>query len=389
MNGRKLIYLDNNATTRPAPEAVEAMLPYMKELYSNPSSIYSFAQEAKRHLEAFRERVAQLIGARPEEIVFTSGGTESDNLAIKGYALANSHKGKHVITTAIEHKAVLETVKWLGEQGFEVTLLPVDSRGVLILEELERAIRPDTILVSVMAANNETGVIQPIEEVVRIAHQHGVPVHTDAVQALGKIPVNVEAWGVDMLSASAHKFHGPRGVGFLYIRKGIKITPLFHGGGHERKRRSGTENLAGVAGMVKALELAVEFLPKFEKEVGALRDRLEEGILERIPDVIVNGRGAPRVPNTLNVAVKFVEGEAMLMMLDQFGICASSGSACTSGTLDPSHVLLAMGLDHATAHGSLRFSLSRYNTPDDVDAVLEVLPKVVERLRKISPFGKD
>ncbi len=385
-----MIYLDNNATTRTAPEAIEEVLKYMTERWFNPSSPYGLSYEAKKDLEGFRTRIAQLLSCEPEEIIFTSGGTESDNLAIKGYAFANMDRGKHIITSEIEHKAVLGPCRWLEKaMGFEVTRLPVDSDGVVLLEELEDAIRPDTILVSVMAANNETGVIQPIKEIVRIAHAKGVPVHTDAVQAVGKIPVNIEDWGVDMLSGSAHKFHGPRGVGFFYRKKGVKMAALIHGGGHERKMRSVTENLAGRAGMTKALEMAVGGLDEYASRVGALRDRLEKGILERVPDVLVNGGRAPRVPNTLNVSVKYVEGEAMLLGLDDQGICASSGSACTSGDLNPSHVLLAMGLDHATAHGSLRFSFSRYNTDEDVDRVLEVLPPVVERLRKMSPFGKD
>lgn len=385
-----MIYLDNNATTKPAPEVIEEVLRYMTERWFNPSSPYGLAEEAKKDLEAFRTRVAQLLSCEPEGIIFTSGGTESDNAAIKGYAFASMEKGKHIITAEIEHKAVLEPCRWLEKaMGFEITQLPVDRDGVVILEELEEAIRPDTILISVMAANNETGVIQPIEEITRIAHERGVPVHTDAAQAIGKIPVNVEEWGVDMLSASGHKFHGPRGVGFLYIKKGLKVTPLIHGGGHERKMRSGTENLAGIAGMTKALEIAVAGLDEYAARVGALRDKLQTGITDRIPDVLVNGGRVARTPNTLNVSVKYVEGESMLLWLDDEGIYASSGSACTSGDLDPSHVLLAMGLDHATAHGSLRFSLSRYTTEDEIDRVIEVLPGVVERLRKMSPFGKE
>ena len=385
-----MIYLDNNATTRPAPEAVDEVLRYMTERWFNPSSPYGPAEEAKKDLEAFRTRVAQLLSCEPEEIIFTSGGTESDNAAIKGYAFANMDKGKHIITCETEHKAVLGPCRWLEKaMGFETTVLPVDRDGIVILEELEEVIRPDTILVSVMAANNETGVIHPIKEIVRIAHEKGVAVHTDAVQAIGKIPVNLEEWGVDMLSASGHKFHSPRGVGFLYKKKGLKMTALIQGGGHEHKMRSGTENLAGIAGMVKAMELAVGGLDEYAARIAALRDRLERGILERIPDVIVNGGRAPRTPNTLNISVKYVEGESMLLDLDDQGICASSGSACTSGSLEPSHVLLAMGLDHATAHGSLRFSLSRYTTEEEIDRVLEVLPPVVERLRKLSPFGKE
>lgn len=385
-----MIYLDNNATTRPAPEAIEEVLRYMTERWFNPSSPYRMAGEAKRDLEACRTRVAQILSCKPEEIIFTSGGTESDNAAIKGYAFTNMDKGKHIITSETEHKAILDPCRWLeNAMGFEVTYLPVDSDGIVLLEELEEAIRPDTILVSVMAANNETGVIQPIEEITRIAHKKGVPVHTDAVQAVGKIPVNIDDLGVDMLSASGHKFHGPRGVGFLYRKKGLKMTALIQGGGHERKMRSGTENLAGIAGMTKALEIAVAGLDEYAARVGALRDKLQKGITERIPDVLVNGGRAPRTPNTLNVSVKYVEGESMLLGLDDEGIYASSGSACTSGDLNPSHVLLAMGLDHATAHGSLRFSLSRYTTEDEIDRVIEVLPGVVERLRKMSPFGKE
>lgn len=385
-----MIYLDNNATTKPAPEAIEEVLKYMTERWFNPSSPYGPAEEAKRDLEEFRARVASVLSCSPEEIIFTSGGTESDNLAVKGYAFANMDRGKHIITSEIEHEAVLNPLRWLEKaMGFEVTRLPVDSDGVIILEALEEAIRPDTILVSVMSANNETGVIQPIEEIVRIAHEKGVPVHTDAVQSMGKVPVSVKAWDVDMLSASGHKFHGPRGVGFLFKKKALKITPLLQGGGHERKMRSGTENLAGIAGMTRALEITAARLDEYSARVGALRDSLQEGITERIPDVLVNGGRVPRTPNTLNVSVKYVEGESMLLWLSGEGILVSSGSACTSGSLEPSHVLLAMGVDHATAHGSLRFSLSDENTQDDVDKVLEVLPPVVERLRKLSPFGKE
>ncbi|MGC8894898.1 MAG: cysteine desulfurase family protein [candidate division WOR-3 bacterium] len=384
-----MIYLDNNATTKPAPEAIEQVIKYMTERWFNPSSPYGLAEEARRDLEGFRTRIAELLSCEPEGIIFTSGGTESDNLAIKGYAFANMDKGKHIITSEIEHKAVLGPCRWLeNAMGFDVTYLPVDSDGVVILEELENAIRSDTILISVMAANNETGVIQPIEEIARIAHARGVPVHTDAVQAVGKIPVSIESWGIDLLSGSAHKFHGPRGVGFLYRKKGLKMTALIHGGGHERKMRSGTENLAGIAGMTKAMEIAVAGLDEYATRVGALRDKLQNGITDRIPDVLVNGGRAPRTPNTLNISVKYVEGESMLLGLDDAGICASSGSACTSGDLNPSHVLLAMGLDHATAHGSLRFSLSRYTTEEEIDRVIEVMPSVVERLRKLSPFGK-
>ncbi len=385
-----MIYLDNNATTKPAPEAIEEVLKYMTERWFNPSSPYGPAEEAKKDLEEFRARIAGVLSCSPEEIIFTSGGTESDNMAIKGYAFAHMSRGKHIITSQIEHEAVLNPLRWLEKaMGFEITHLPVDSNGVIILEELERAVRPDTILVSVMSANNETGVIQPIEDIVRIAHERDIPVHTDAVQSMGKVPVNIKAWDVDMLSASAHKFHGPRGVGFLFKKKALKIAPLLEGGGHERRLRSGTENLAGIAGMTRALEIAVSGLDEYAARVGALRDRLQEGITERIPDVIVNGAGALRVPNTLNVSVKYVEGESMLLWLSDEGILVSSGSACTSGSLEPSHVLLAMGLDHATAHGSLRFSLSHHNTQEEIDRVIEVLPQIVERLRKMSPFGKE
>ncbi len=385
-----MIYMDNNATTKPCQEALDAMELYLTQRYGNPSSVYSFAQKAKDDLENFRQRIANSIKASANEIIFTSGGTESDNLALKGYAMANMSRGKHIISSAIEHKAVMESFGWLQKfLGFEITYLPVDRNGVVILEALEKAIRPDTILISIMAANNETGVIQPIQEITEIAHQHGILVHTDAVQALGKMELDVQSWAVDMLSASAHKFHGPRGVGFLFKRKDIRITPLFHGGGHERKLRSGTENLAAIAGMTVALETALENLQSYKINVKELRDTLEEGLLREIPDVIVNGGNANRVPNTLNISVKHVEGESMLLYLDDQGIAASSGSACTSGSLDPSHVLLAMGLDHATAHGSLRFSLSRFNTRKEVEKVIEVLPGIVEHLRDISPFGKE
>ena len=384
----KLVYLDHNATTPIDERVLSVMIPYFSANFANPSSIYTIAQKAKEVIEDARSRVAQLINASNGNIIFTGGGSEADNLAIKGVAFANMDKGKHIITSQIEHHAVLNPCKYLERLGFEVTYLPVDKYGIVDLDALRKAIRKDTILISIMYANNETGVIQPIEEIAKITKEKGVYFHTDAIQAVGKMRVDVEQLGVDLLSMSAHKFYGPKGVGALYVRKGIKIDPIIHGGGHEKGLRAGTENVAGIVGLTKALEIAMEHVEKEWEREQRLRDKLEKGLLEKIPDCFVNGHPEKRLANTTNIIVKYVEGESMLTYLDAEGICASSGSACTSGSLEPSHVLIAMGIPHELAHGSLRFSLGRSNTEADIDKVLDVLPNIVKKLREISPFGK-
>ncbi len=380
------IYLDYNATTPVDPGVVESMMPYLSEYFHNPSSLYTGSLRVRTNIESAREKVAALINSRPEEIIFTGGGSEADNMAIKGIAFSKADKGKHIITSSIEHHAVLHTCKFLEKMGYEVTYLPVDKYGFVDPDELKKSIRKDTILVSVMFANNEIGTIEPIKELAQIAHEHEVLFHTDAVQAVGKIPVDVEELEIDLLSMSAHKFYGPKGVGALYMRKGVKLTPLIHGGSQEKNRRAGTENVAGIIGMGKAAEIAIEEMQEEERKIKPLRDKLEEGILSRIPEVIVNGHPKKRLYNTLNVSIKFIEGESMLALLDAKGISASSGSACTSSSLEPSHVLLAIGIPHEIAHGSLRFSLGKYNTKEDIDTVLEVLPDIVERLRRLSPY---
>ena len=385
----KEIYMDYNATTPVDPRVAEAMLPYLREKFHNPSSIYSRAKEVKKAIEEAREKVARLIGAKPKEVIFTGGGSEADNHAIKGVAFALREKGNHIITSAVEHHAVLHTCQFLEKMGFEVTYLPVDRYGIVEPEVLKEAIREDTILVSIMMANNEIGTIEPIKELAEIAHERGVLFHTDAVQAVGKIPVNVKELGIDMLSLSAHKFYGPKGVGGLYVRWRVKIPSLIHGGGQERGRRAGTENVAGIVGSGKAAEIAMEEMGEEERKIRPLRDKLERELVRRIPQVIVNGHPEKRLYNTLNICVKGIEGEGMLALLDMNGISASSGSACTSGSLEPSHVLLAIGLPHEIAHGSLRFSLGKYNTEEDVDKVIEVLPGIVERLRAMSPFWSE
>ena len=384
---KRIIYVDNAATTPLSKEAFEAMRPWLTERWGNPSSIYSIARDSRRAIEKAREDVAAAIGAKPDEIYFTSGGTESDNWAIKSTAKVFASKGRHLITSAIEHHAVTESMESLKSEGFEVTILPVDKYGLVDPAELEKAIRPDTILISIMTANNEIGTIQPIAELAEIAHKHKVLFHTDAVQAVGHIPVNVEELKVDMLSMSAHKFHGPQGVGALYIRKGIRIPPLLHGGGHERGRRSGTENVAGVCGMAAALKHAVETMPETSARLARLRDRLIEKILQ-IPHTQLTGHPEKRLPGTVSVVINYIEGESIILLLDRYGICASSGSACTSGSLDPSHVLLAIGLPHEVAHGSLRITLGDDNTEEDVDFIAEKLVEVVEKLRAMSPLWK-
>ncbi|MBC7328192.1 cysteine desulfurase NifS [bacterium] len=381
-----MIYLDYNATTPLDERVLSEMLPFLKEEYGNPSSIYSLAQRARNAVEKAREQLAKLINADPKEIIFTSGGTEADNFAIKGIAYANEDKGNQIITSQIEHHAVLNTCKFLERRGFEVTYLPVDKYGVVDLEALEKSITERTILISIMFANNEVGTIQPIEEIARIAKKHGVYFHTDAVQAAGKLPIDVEELGIDLLSLSAHKFYGPKGVGALFVRKGVKIAPLLQGGEQERGRRAGTENVPGIVGLGKAAEIAKEEMEEEEKRVRKLRDELERRLLSKIPEVVLNGHPQNRLYNTLSICVKYVEGESMLINLDREGICASSGSACTSSSLEPSHVLLAMGIPPEIAHGSLRFSFGKFNREEDVEKVSDVLPRIVEELRKISPF---
>jgi len=383
-----MIYLDYNATTPLDKRVLEAMLPYLRQNYSNPSSVYSSAREAKKAVEKARGYTAELIGCEPEELFFTSGGTESDNTAIKGVAFKLQAKGRHIITSKIEHHAVLEPCEFLKELGFEVTYLDVDEYGLIDPEQLKKSIKKETILVSVMYANNEVGTIQPIKEIADICRERNVYFHTDAVQAVGKFEVDVKELGVDMLGLSAHKFCGPKGVGALYARKGVKFFPLLHGGGHEKGRRSGTENVASIVGLGEAAKLALKEVKDEEKRIKPLRDKLEAGILKNIPETKLNGHPRKRLYNTSNICVKYIEGESILIDLDHKGICASSGSACTSGSLEPSHVLLAMGIPHEIAHGSLRFSLGKYTKEGDINKVLESLPSIIERLRKMSPLWK-
>jgi cysteine desulfurase len=386
INMKKLVYMDHAATTPVKPDVLEAMLPYFSEKFGNPSSIYALARDSKEAVEHARAQVAAAIGASPDEIFFTAGGSESDNWAIKGTAFANRKKGDHIITTAIEHHAVLHTCEYLEKQGFSVTYLPVDRYGMVDPADVEAAITDRTILVTVMAANNEIGTLQPIREIGRIAHAHGIPFHTDAVQAIGAVPIDVKADNIDMLSLSGHKFYGPKGIGALYVRKGVRLDSLVHGGGQERRRRAGTENLPGIVGLGKAIEMATADIEEHAARIAAMRDRLRDGILATIPDTILNGHPTQRLPNNLNVSFRYIEGESVLLMLDAHGICASTGSACSSASLEPSHVLLAIGLPHETAHGSLRLTLGDLTTDEDVDHVLEVLPTIVERLRSMSPL---
>ncbi|RNC29323.1 MAG: Cysteine desulfurase IscS [Candidatus Dichloromethanomonas elyunquensis] len=383
----KRIYLDHSATTPVDPQAAELMMTYFLEYYGNPSSIHFFGRQVKKALEEARYQVASLINADPSEITFTSGGTEADNLAIQGAARARSGKGKHLITSAIEHHAVLDTFKYLAKNGYELTILPVDEEGIVSVDELKKAIRPDTILISIMHANNEVGSIQPAAEIGRITREKGIIFHVDAVQSLGKLPIDVKTMNADLLTVSSHKIYGPKGVGALYIRKGIKISPLVYGGSQERKLRSGTENTPGIIGFGKACELAGERMEEENRKLITQRDKLMNGIISRIGHVKINGPlGDKRLPGNVNVSINYIEGESLLLSLDMLGIAASSGSACTSGSLDPSHVLLAMGLSHEVAHGSLRLSLGRHNTDEDIDFVLEELPKIVDRLRMMSPL---
>lgn len=385
----KLIYLDNAATTKTATEVVEAMLPYFTENYGNPSSVYSFAAANKDVISRQRDIIAEALGAKGNEIYFTAGGTEADNWALKATAEAYGNKGKHIITTKIEHHAILHTCEYLEKDGYEVTYLNVDENGIVKLEELREAIRPDTILISIMYANNEIGSIQPIREIGEIAHEHGILFHTDAVQAFCQVPIDVDVCHIDMLSASAHKLNGPKGIGFLYIRTGVKIRSFVHGGAQERKRRAGTENVTGIVGFGKAVERAVSSLEERTAGEKELRDYFISRIEAEIPYCRLNGDRVNRLPNNVNFSFRFVEGESLLIMLDMKGICASSGSACTSGSLDPSHVLLAIGLPHEIAHGSLRITLSEETTKEDLDYVVESLKGIVENLRGMSPLYED
>ena len=384
-----MIYLDNAATTKTAPEVVEAMLPYFSELYGNPSSVYQFSQKSKEAIAASRETIAGALGAKPEEIYFTAGGTEADNWAIKAAAEAYRAKGNHIITSKIEHHAVLHTCQWLEKQGYEVTYLDVDESGIVKLDQLKKAVRPETILISIMFANNEIGTIQPVKEIGQIAREHGILFHTDAVQAFGQIPIQVDELGIDMLSSSGHKLNGPKGIGFLYIRKGVKIRSFIHGGAQERKRRAGTENVPGIVGYGAAVERAVRTMEERTAMERKLRDHLIARVLHEVPYTRLNGHRTRRLPNNANFSFQFVEGESLLIMLDMEGICGSSGSACTSGSLDPSHVLLAIGLPHEIAHGSLRLTLSEETTEEELDYVVEAIKKIVEKLRGMSPLYED
>ena len=386
---KKTIYLDNAATTKTRPEVVEAMLPYFTEFYGNPSSIYSFSDEPKKAVANGREIIAKSIGAKTNELYFTGGGSESDNWALKATAEAYKSKGNHIITSKIEHHAILHTCEWLEKHGFEITYIDVDENGFLKLDELKKAIRPTTILISVMFANNEIGTIQPIKEIGQIAKEHGILFHTDAVQAYGHVPINVDELNIDMMSASGHKINGPKGIGFLYIRTGVKIRSFIHGGAQERKRRAGTENVTGIVGFGKAAEIAAANMAERSKYESELRDYLMDRVMAEIPYARINGSRENRLPNNANFSFQFIEGESMLIMLDDKGICGSSGSACTSGSLDPSHVLLAIGLPHEIAHGSLRLTLSEETTKEDIDYTVDNLKAIVARLRSMSPLYED
>lgn len=386
---KKTIYLDNAATTKVAPEVVEAMLPYFTECYGNPSSIYSLGSEAKDKITRSREKIAQTIGAKTGEIYFTAGGSEADNWALKATAEAYGSKGKHIITSKIEHHAILHTCEYLEKMGYEITYLDVDENGIIDFKELKDAIRPDTILISIMFANNEIGTIQPIKEIGELAHEKGILFHTDAVQAYGQLPIHVDELHIDMMSASGHKLNGPKGIGFLYIRTGVKIRSFVHGGAQERARRAGTENVPGIVGLAAAATRAVTIMPQKTKTEKELRDYLIEQIETKIPYCRLNGDRTKRLPNNVNFSFEFIEGESLLIKLDMAGICASSGSACTSGSLDPSHVLLAIGLPHEKAHGSLRLTLSEENTREEMDYVVSVIKETVTYLRNMSPLYED
>ena len=386
---KKVIYLDNAATTKVRPEVVEAMLPFYTEYYGNPSAVYEFSTPCKEALAKARETVANALGAKDNEIYFTNGGSESDNWALIATAEAYASKGKHIITTKIEHHAILHTCEYLEKRGYEITYLPVDEYGTVSIDELKKAIRPDTILISVMFANNEIGTIQPIKEIGAIAKEHGILFHTDAVQAYAQIPINVDEYNIDMLSVSGHKFGGPKGIGFLYIRKGLKLRSFIHGGAQERKRRAGTENITGIVGIAKAVEIAFATMDERIKHETEVRDYAIKRILAEVPYCRLNGDAQKRVPNNINISFQFIEGESLLIMLDMAGICASSGSACTSGSLDPSHVLLAIGLPHEIAHGSLRMTIGEETTKEDMDYVVDNIKEIVTKLRTMSPLYED
>ena len=387
---KKTIYMDYAATTYTKEEVLKEMLPYFTEYYGNPSSIYSIARETKKAIDVARDRVSKALSCGTDEVYFTAGGSEADNWAIKGIAFAHANKGKHIITTKIEHHGLLHTCEWLEKNGFEVTYLDVNEEGFVDLDQLKKSIKDDTILVSVMFANNEIGTIQPIKEIGEICKERKIIFHTDAVQAVGHVEIDVKELNIDLLSLAGHKIYGPKGVGALYIRKGLKIDNLIHGGGQERARRAGTENVAGIVGLGKAIELATADIKKDSEKLSFLRDKLMSGIVEKIPYTKINGpKREKRPPGNVNISFKFIEGEGILLSLDYEGICASSGSACTSGALDPSHVLLSIGLDHETAHGSLRLSLGNNTTEEEVEYVLEKLPPIIERLRSMSPLWHD
>ena len=389
MENLRSVYLDHSATTPVRREVAEEMAVYLHEKWGNPSSIHSVGREARKGVEEAREIIAAALGVDPKDLIFTSGGTEADNFAIIGTALANRSKGKHIITSSIEHHAVLDSCKHLEKQGFEVTYLPVTPEGLIRLEDVEQALREDTILVSIMHVNNEVGTVQPVEQIGNLCRERGVLFHSDAVQSFGKIPVRVEDLKADLLSISAHKIYGPKGVGALYIRRGIKVESMTHGGGQERKKRPGTENVPGIIGFGRAAQLAVEEMDGEAERIGRLRDRLSDGLKERIEYVHINGHPEKRLYSSLNLSFEFLEGEALLLSLDMKGVAASSGSACSSGSLDPSHVLLAMGVPKETAYGSIRMTLGRDNTDEDIDYVLEILPEIVERLRAMSPMYNE
>lgn len=380
------IYFDHNATTPVLDEVFEAMVPFLKEQWGNPSSIHWAGRGTRKAVDEARDKVCKLLNCNPVELIFTSSGTEGDNHAIKGIAYGNKNKGNHIITTKVEHPAVLNTCKYLQKEGFEVTYLDVDKDGQIDLEELKKAVTPKTILITIMFANNETGVLFPIEEIGNIAKEKGVAFHTDAVQAVGKIPIDLQKLNVDLLTLSGHKLYGPKGIGALYTKRGVRLVPLIHGGHHERNRRGGTENVAGIVGLGKAAEVAQRDMDKEIAHLKKLRDRIEKGLTEKVPHVRVNGHPDKRLPNTVNISFEYVEGESLLLNLDMKGVAASSGSACTSGSLEPSHVLVSMGVPMETAHGSVRFSLGKSNTVEEIDYLLEIMPPIVERMRSMSPL---
>ena len=384
----EIVYMDNNATTRVAPEVLEEMLPYFSKLYGNPSSMHTFGDTAQHKMRESREKIASLIGATPAEIILTSCGTESDSTAIRAATLSNPDK-KHIVTTRVEHPAIKNLCEYLSKRGYRVTFVPVDRKGNLDVDALQNNLTDDTAIVSVMWANNESGVIFPIDEISQIVKEHGIIFHTDAVQAVGKVPIDVRRVNVDMLSLSGHKIHAPKGVGVLYLRKGTKFSPFLIGGHQEGGRRGGTENVASIVGLGKACELAKHHLADQHTRVKKLRDRLETALLEKIPHAMINGDQEHRLPNTTSISFEYVEGESILLMMDRLGICASSGSACTSGSLEPSHVLRAMGVPFTAAHGSIRFSLSVYNTAEEIDFIIDNLPPIIARLREMSPFWKE